>query len=219
MRILNGGSLLALGAGLLLVAASLFATGRVTGLDAAILVWVRARTGDHGPLIVASRGATMMGNNLTLWIVTAIGLAYLASRQRWRLCAYLASTAAGGAIIVSVLKALVDRPRPMIVAHLVDVRTASFPSGHAMDSAFVYGSLAIVMAAQARRGRRATVATSVAMLLIFAIGASRIILGVHWPTDVAAGWAIGLGWTAIVTQIFVWTDNLNSAPSSWPSLR
>ncbi|WP_168371508.1 phosphatase PAP2 family protein [Sphingomonas sp. Leaf257] len=219
MRILYGGSLLALGAGLLLVAASLFATGRVTGFDAAILVWVRERTGDHGPLIVASHGATMMGNNLTLWIVTAIGLAYLASRQRWRLCAYLASTAAGGAIIVSVLKALVDRPRPMIVAHLVDVRTASFPSGHAMDSAFVYGSLAIVMAAQARRGRRATVATSVAMLLIFAIGASRIILGVHWPTDVAAGWAIGLGWTAIVTQIFVWTNNLNSAPSSWPSLR
>ncbi|MCW1984310.1 UNVERIFIED_ORG: undecaprenyl-diphosphatase [Sphingomonas sp. R1F5B] len=219
MRILYGGTLLALGAGLLLVVASLFATGRVTGLDAAILVWVRERTGDDGPLIVFSRGATMMGNNSTLWIVTAIGLAYLASRQRWRLCAYLASTAAGGAIIVSVLKALVDRPRPMIVAHLVDVRTASFPSGHAMDSAFVYGSLAIVMAAQARRGRRATVAIFVAMLLIFAIGASRIILGVHWPTDVAAGWAIGLGWTAIVTQVFAWTDDLNSAPRRWPSLR
>ena len=63
-----------------------------------------------------------------------------------------------------------------------------------MDSAFVYGSLAIVMAAQARRGRRATVATSVAMLLIFAIGASRIILGVHWPTDVLGGWTLGAAW-------------------------
>jgi undecaprenyl-diphosphatase len=219
MRILYGGALLALGAGLLLVVASLFATGRVTGLDAAILAWVRERTGDHGPLIVVSRGATMMGNNLTLWIVTAIGVGYLAIRQRWRLCAYLASTAAGGAILVSVLKALLDRPRPMIVAHLVDVRTASFPSGHAMDSAFIYGSLAIVMAAQARRGRRATVATSVAMLLIFAIGASRIILGVHWPTDVAAGWAIGLGWTAIVTQAFTLTGEMNTLPSRRPSLR
>jgi membrane-associated phospholipid phosphatase len=58
----------------------------------------------------------------------------------------------------------------MIVAHLVDVRTASFPSGHAMDSAFVYGSLAIVMAAEAGGDRRGTVAIVVAMVLIFAIG-------------------------------------------------
>lgn len=219
MRILAGGALFAFGGALLLVVAAIFATGRMTGFDPAILLWMRERTGDHGLLIVIARDLTMMGNNSTLWIMTAIGLGYLAIRQRWRLCAYLASTTAGGAIIISVLKAIVDRPRPMIVAHLVDVRTASFPSGHAMDSAFVYGSLAIVMAAEAGGGRRATVATADAMVLIFAIGASRIILGVHWPTDVAAGWAIGLGWTAIVTQVFALTDDMNSAPSRWPSLR
>ena len=88
-----------------------------------------------------------------------------------------------------------------------------------MDSAFVYGSLAIVMAAEAGGNRRGTVAIAVAMVLIFAIGASRIILGVHWPTDVAAGWAVGLSWTAIVTRVFALTDDMNSAPSRWPSRR
>ncbi|MBY9062479.1 phosphatase PAP2 family protein [Sphingomonas yunnanensis] len=77
-----------------------------------------------------------------------------------------------------------------------------------MNSALVYGSLAIVLAAEAGGGRRAFVPTAVAMMLISAIGASRIILGVHWPTDVAAGWASGLGRTAIVTRVFASTDDM-----------
>jgi undecaprenyl-diphosphatase len=202
MRILNAGALLALGAGLLLAGASLFTTGRVTGLDAAILVWVRERSGDHGWLIAISRGVTVMGNNVTLWIATAVAIAVYAIGRRWQWCAYLACTTAGGAVIISAIKAAVGRPRPMVVSHLVRVQTASFPSGHAMDSAFVYGSIAIAIVAGAGGGRRWDMAVVAAMLLVFAIGASRIVLGVHWPTDVAAGWAVGLCWTAAVTQVF-----------------
>ncbi|MCU6456091.1 phosphatase PAP2 family protein [Sphingomonas sp. A2-49] len=201
-RILTRAALVALGGALLLVVAAFVATGRVTGFDAAILVWVRERTGDHAWLIAIARVVTVMGNNATLWIATTVAITVCAIRQRWQWCAFLTGTTAGGAVIISVIKAEVGRPRPMVVSHLVDVQTASFPSGHAMDSAFVYGSIAIAIVAGAGDGRRWDLAVVAAMLLVFAIGASRIVLGVHWPTDVAAGWAIGLCWTATVTQVF-----------------
>ncbi|WP_078462370.1 phosphatase PAP2 family protein [Sphingomonas sp. NIC1] len=201
-QILAKAALLALGGGLLLVVASLFATGRVTGLDPAILLWMRRHTGDHGWLIAFSRVVTVMGNNATLWIATAVAIAVCAIRRRWQWCTYLTGTTAGGAVIISAIKTAVGRPRPTVVSHLVDVQTASFPSGHAMDSAFVYGSIAIAIVAGADGGRRWNLVVVAAMLLVFAIGASRIVLGVHWPTDVAAGWAIGLCWTATVTRVF-----------------
>lgn len=201
-QILAKAALLALGGGLLFGVAALIETGRVTGFDPAILLWMRRHTGDHGWLIGFSRVVTVMGNNATLWIATAVAIAVCAIRRRWQWCAYLAGTTAGGAVIISAIKAAVGRPRPMVVSHLVDVQTASFPSGHAMDSAFVYGSIAIAIVAGSDGGRRWNLVAVAAMLLVFAIGASRIVLGVHWPTDVAAGWAIGLGWTATVTQVF-----------------
>ncbi|WP_333840410.1 phosphatase PAP2 family protein [Novosphingobium sp.] len=201
-QILTKAALVAFGGGLLLVVASLFATGRVTGFDPSILLWMRKHTGDHGWVVAIARVVTVMGDNATLWIATAVAIGVCAIRRRWQWCAYLAGTTAGGAVIISAIKAAVNRPRPMIVSHLVDVQTASFPSGHAMDSAFVYGSIAIAIVAGAGGGRRWDLVVVAAMLLVFAIGASRIVLGVHWPTDVAAGWAIGLGWTATVTQVF-----------------
>ncbi|EZP52693.1 phosphatase PAP2 family protein [Sphingomonas sp. RIT328] len=201
-QILARAALLALGGGLLLGVSALFATGRVTGFDPAILLWTRNQTGDHGWLITIAGVVTVMGNNVTLWIATAVAIAVCAVRRRWLWCAYLACTTAGGAVIISAIKAAVARPRPTIVSHLVDVHTPSFPSGHAMDSAFVYGSIAVVIVAGAGGGRRWNPAVVAAMLLVFAIGASRIVLGVHWPTDVAAGWAVGLCWTATVTQVF-----------------
>jgi len=207
-RIVAGAALLSLGSGLLFVVAVLFATGRVTGFDAAILLWMRERTGEHGALIAMSRVVTVMGNNLTLWIVAAVGVGFCAIRRRLQWCAYLAGTTAGGAIIITTIKAVVNRPRPMVVAHLVNVQSASFPSGHAMDSAFVYGSLAISLAAGVGEGRRGSLVVVAALLLVFAVGASRIVLGVHWPTDVAAGWAIGLSWTAIATRAFDYTVGL-----------
>lgn len=201
-RIVTVAALLSLLFTFVLVVAALVATGRVTGLDPVILLWLRERIGDHGPLIAVSRAVTVLGNNLTLWIVTAFAIGSVAVAQRWRQCAYLAGTTAGGAIIISAIKAAVDRPRPTLVAHLVDVHTASFPSGHAMDSAFVYGSLAVAVAADAGSRRRARLIMVVALLLVTTIGVSRLILGVLWPTDVAAGWAIGLCWTATTTQVF-----------------
>ncbi|WP_309806496.1 phosphatase PAP2 family protein [Novosphingobium capsulatum] len=205
-RYLVAAALLSLGVGVALVIVAFLATGHVTGLDPIILLAVRARIGDSGPLIASARGVTLMGNNSTLWVVAAIGIGFFAIRQRWRPCTYFAVTTAGGAVLISVIKSVIDRPRPHVVAHLVQVHSASFPSGHAMDSAFAYGSLAFAVAADAGTNRHAKLIMIAAILLVLAIGVSRILLGVHWPTDVAAGWATGWCWTVMATRVFTFTE-------------
>ncbi len=82
----------------------------MTGFDPAILLWMRRHTGDHGWLIAFSRVVTVMGNNATLWIATAVAIAVCAIRRRWQWCAYLAGTTAGGAVIISAIKAAVGGP-------------------------------------------------------------------------------------------------------------
>jgi len=102
-----------------------------------------------------------------------------------------------------VLKDIMDRPRPDLVSHLVDVQTSSFPSGHATLSAVVYLTIGALLAReQPSRGLRFYV-MAVAILATMLIGCSRVYLGVHWPTDVLAGWAIGSAW-AMLWWIAAW---------------
>jgi undecaprenyl-diphosphatase len=96
------------------------------------------------------------------------------------------------------------RPRPALVPHGVLVHTASFPSGHAMLSAVVYLTLGAVLArVQPQRRLKAYVLT-VAVVLTMLVGLSRIYLGVHWPTDVLAGWVAGAAWALMVWCVAVW---------------
>ncbi|MDQ6894653.1 MAG: phosphatase PAP2 family protein [Acidobacteriota bacterium] len=88
-----------------------------------------------------------------------------------------------------VLKHLVERPRPTLFEEIATLHTYSFPSGHAMTSAAVYGIIGVVLAREHRRLRRAIAVAAPA--LVFLVGVSRVFLGVHWPTDVLAGWAAG----------------------------
>ncbi|MBU1463347.1 MAG: phosphatase PAP2 family protein, partial [Alphaproteobacteria bacterium] len=87
------------------------------------------------------------------------------------------------------LKLVYDRPRPDLVEQLVSVQTPSFPSGHAAGNMMMFGALA--MLARRRGGYGA------AGMMIALIGISRVWLGVHWPSDVTAGWIEGLGWLAL----------------------
>ena len=95
------------------------------------------------------------------------------------------------------LKALFHRPRPAIVPHLSDIATASFPSGHAMLSSVVYLTLAAALARTATRTRLKIYYLGVAVALTGLIGCSRVYLGVHYPTDVLAGWSLGVAWVGI----------------------
>jgi len=109
---------------------------------------------------------------------------------------------AGGAVAVT--KHIVDRARPPVGLHLVSESSGSFPSGHATHSAAVLLSVAFVVAVVVLRRMivRALVVLA-AVLLTGAIGASRLVLGVHWPSDVLAGWALGLGVALAVTMAAV----------------
>ncbi|WP_426959868.1 phosphatase PAP2 family protein [Muricoccus radiodurans] len=103
-------------------------------------------------------------------------------------------------IASSLLKIGYDRPRPDLVPHAVEVYTASFPSGHAMLSAVTYLTLgALLMRVQPSRRVRSFV-LGMAILTTLMVGISRVYLGVHWPTDVMAGWCFGAGWAVICSM-------------------
>jgi undecaprenyl-diphosphatase len=167
--------------------------------DAGILLAMR-QPGDpmvpRGPqwLHTAMRDITALGDTTVLTLVTVIAAALALVRRRVGMAGFIAVTIGFGAFIDTRLKLAFARPRPMIVPHLVEVTSASFPSGHAMNSAVACLTLAAVLAARtADRGTRAYIVL-VGFVLTFVIGASRVYLGVHYPTDVIGGWLAGAAW-------------------------
>lgn len=129
---------------------------------------------------------------LTLFSLAVVGL--LLVLGRWRSALLVAGATLSGSILAANLKLWIGRARPEVVDRLVEVNGLSFPSGHAANSAVVYLTIAGLVA-QIEHGpalRRYTL--TVAILLTAAVGISRVYLGVHWPTDVAAGWLFGTLW-------------------------
>jgi undecaprenyl-diphosphatase len=100
----------------------------------------------------------------------------------------------GGQVLSTLLKYFIDRPRPDIVHHLSHVYTTSFPSGHSMMSAVVYLTLGALLARFVPQRALKLYFIGLAMFLTFLVGVSRVYMGVHWPTDVLAGWTAGLVW-------------------------
>ena len=142
----------------------------------------------------AVRDITSLGSMSVLVLVTLGAVIYLLMiRQRFEAFLVL-FTVVGGQILSSLLKLGIDRPRPELVSHLADVHTLSFPSGHAMLSAVVYMTLGSLLAGHATSRALKIYVLGVAVLLTFLVGASRAYLGVHWPSDILAGWSIGFAW-------------------------
>jgi len=105
----------------------------------------------------------------------------------------------GGELLAQLVKVLVGRTRPDLVPHLDLVYSSSFPSGHSTLSPIVYFTLAgLVAAGEGRRAQKALL-IGAAVALVLAIGVSRVYLGVHWPTDVLAGWALGTAVAVVAT--------------------
>lgn len=182
--------------------------GDTRAFDAGVLVALRAATAGDGGWQNLLRGAaldiTALGDNVTLALVVVAVAGHLALARHGRLALVLLVAAASGEATASLLKLAFARPRPDVVAHLTHFGTASFPSGHAMNAAVVYLTLAgIVSRTVARRALRAW-ALGWAVLLVLLIGASRLYLGVHWPTDVLAGWIAGAGWAVLWWSVARW---------------
>lgn len=139
---------------------------------------------------------TALGGFSTLTLAVLIAAAFLwASRRRYS--AYLLMvSAAGASLLNALLKQFFDRPRPDVVEAIADVHTASFPSGHAMSSFVAYSAIGYLVGRLAPESRLRRITWVCAGALILAIGTSRMYLGVHYPSDVVAGYIAGLTWLA-----------------------
>ncbi|MER8394454.1 phosphatase PAP2 family protein [Mesorhizobium sp. M1340] len=145
----------------------------------------------------AMRDVTSLGSASVLVLITAAMIVYLLLIRRPGAALLMFVAVAGGQLLSSVLKFDIDRPRPDLVSHLADVASLSFPSGHAMLSAVTYLTLGS-MAARFLPGRITKIYVLVlAVLTTVVVGISRIYLGVHWPSDVLAGWCAGFAWAML----------------------
>lgn len=145
----------------------------------------------------AMRDITSLGSSSVLVLITAATIIYLLLIRRPATALLMLVAVAGGQVLSSLLKVGVDRPRPELVSHLVDEMSLSFPSGHAMLSAVTYLTLGS-LAARFLPGRTTKVyVLFLAVLTTVLVGVSRIYLGVHWPSDVLAGWCAGFAWAML----------------------
>jgi len=148
---------------------------------------------------------TALGSGTVLTIAIVLTLGALAVSRLWVTAGLVLAATVSGALAVSIAKEVVARARPEVVPHLVQVSSLSFPSGHSANSAIVYLTLASLLAQVIRGAALRRYVVTAAVALVLAIGISRVYLGVHWPSDVLAGWSFGalwaLGWWAIGARI------------------
>jgi len=164
--------------------------------DRGLLLYFYA--GDRPDLARAAAWLTELGGFRVLLPVTAFGAGFLLYRRNWRDALLLVAITLSGRLLVALQKDWTARIRPDPQGHLVPVDTFAFPSGHAANATLVWLSLALILPA---RPRTRLVAIWSAVWLALAVGASRVMLGVHWPSDVIGGWAFGLFWTLLLLRL------------------
>ncbi|MEP0792249.1 phosphatase PAP2 family protein [Funiculus sociatus GB2-C1] len=192
-------------AGLLLAALALWGFAQIADevldkesqfIDTAILLALQRL---HTPLLdQVMTGITFFGEPELLLIICLGFAAWLLLRGNRSQATTLGIASLGAVGLNYLLKDLFARDRPALWDRIVDVRYYSFPSGHAMISMVVYGAIAYLLIKNFGKWSNLIIITTVA--LIFSIGLSRLYLGVHWPTDVLAGYAAGIVW--LMTCIF-----------------
>jgi undecaprenyl-diphosphatase len=183
--------------------------------DHGTATWLNGLVAGHSVVVSIVKAVTWLGSGGVLWTVTGAAAVVLAIRRRWRLAAYLLVVGAGELVLDPVLKALVGRLRP-VVAHPVAYGTGnSFPSGHALGSIVCYGALFLVFL-PATRGAWRRVFTIVIVTLIALIGMSRLLLGVHYVSDVLGGWALGIAWLGITAFAFELSRQVAGEPVTDP---
>lgn len=190
----------------------------VQRIDAGVYEWFGSRR-------------TSLANSLFVTVTTAAGpvgmgvlvstvLAVLIARRRFRWAAYFAITSGGGALLNQLLKSHFVRHRPDLNAAVLDATGYSFPSGHAMSGTIILGALAYLAARSIQEWKNKSAVLAALATLALAIGISRLYLGVHWASDVGAGFAAGLLWVATTTtgyelfrQYRLWAHHLTAVDS------
>ena len=165
----------------------------IVGTDHRLAVWIHSHTSDG--LIDPVRIFTQLGGVVVLALVTLVAVAMLARRRRFEAAALVIACFAGMELLNASLKAAFHRPRPHFAHPLVTLpHSYSFPSGHASVSVAVYGALALILASAVRSTWARTAIGASALSLAALIGASRVVLDVHYLSDVLAGFSVGVAW-------------------------
>jgi undecaprenyl-diphosphatase len=185
------------------------ALGGIRGFDERLLLAFRSADDPAvllGPprLQEAMRDLTALGGWTVLAIIT-LGVAGLLWLQRHRSTAvFVLIAVSSGKLAGSLLKAGFDRPRPDLVPHEMLALSSSFPSGHSMMAALTYLTLAVLLARVQEHWQVKVYLIALAAFLTVAVGTSRIYLGVHWPSDVVAGWCAGTAWALSCWLVARW---------------
>ena len=180
--------------------------GATRSLDRDILLALRTE-GDLsdpiGPRYFEEMGRdlTALGGTVVITGATVLAAGFFLIRGSFSSMVFLLVATGGGIAITGIAKQVFDRPRPDLVPHESIVYTASFPSGHSMMAAVAYLTLGVLIARVLPQRRQKIYVLSVAVILTLAVGISRVYLGVHWPTDVAAGWLAGAGWAVLCVLV------------------
>jgi undecaprenyl-diphosphatase len=185
--------------------------GGTRKFDRTLLLALR-RPGDLQPLgapavLNAARDLTALGGPSVLTLLTAAVSLYLALDGKKHMALFVCGSIGSGLLLSNLLKDTFDRPRPDIVPHEVYAASYSFPSGHSMLSALTYLTLGAILARSHERKLLKAYFLLVAVFLTVLIGITRVYLGVHWPTDVLAGWTAGAVWALLCWLLARWLQN------------
>jgi undecaprenyl-diphosphatase len=150
------------------------------------------------------RDLTSLGSTVILGLVLLFVVSYLAMARQKKAFLLVLVAVTGGQTLSTILKLIFDRPRPTLVPNAPEVFTTSFPSGHAMLSAVTYLTLAALLARIEPRRMIRHYFMAAGVLVSLLVGISRVALGVHWPTDVLAGWCVGAAWATLCATAADW---------------
>ena len=170
--------------------------------------------GQHA-LVTIVKYVTTLGSTIVLSAVIAAAALLLGLRRQWRLMIYVIVTGAGAQVLDPVIKSLVGRLRPVVAHPVAHAPGNSFPSGHSLGSLVCYGALFLVFA-PAARGRGRTAFAIVVTAIVALVGISRVLLGVHYLSDVLGGWAIGIAWLGLTSFAFELSRRAAGRPVNHP---
>ncbi|MBR7618434.1 phosphatase PAP2 family protein [Phenylobacterium sp. 20VBR1] len=189
--------------------ASEMVEGDTTAMDQHLLLMLRQPgnlSDPIGPRWVeeSMRDVTALGGFTFLTLATIVAVLLFSFHGKRRQAWILAGTVLAAQVSSEVLKTFYDRPRPTLVPHGSFVYTQSFPSGHSALSAAVFLTLATLIASVEKRASSKILIYVLALLVTVAVGFSRVYLGVHWPSDVLAGWSLGATWAFGAWIVLEW---------------
>jgi undecaprenyl-diphosphatase len=182
------------------------AEGEIRAFDETLFLMMRVQGDPSRPLgpewlQETAVEITAIGGYPLIMLTLAVVSGFFVVTRHYGVALYAVLSVGTGALLTQTLKQYYARPRPDLVDHLDTVHTASFPSGHALVTTVAYLTLAAIIVGYLETRRARVYVLGVAILVAVVVGVSRIYLGVHWPSDVAAGWALGAAWASFTWLI------------------